>query len=112
MRVSASEQTRGRLTCIRSGGATWAGGGLVGCAAPSTRATAVAPGVTRAALDAVTITTLADGLVARPLDANFARIAPSRACVGHEAVQASALRRINAAGSGERSFQAAVDGKP
>lgn len=57
-------------------GAAGFGGFLGGCAAATPRATAVASGVTRVNLGAVTVTMLNDGSFARPLDAAFVRNAP------------------------------------
>ncbi len=67
--------------------------GLGGCAAlgagsgPSARS--LAPGVTRVALGSVTATTIHDGVISRPLDANFVRNAPLAAV--QEALRSAGL---------------------
>ena len=57
-------------------GAAWLAGPLAGCASSPLRATAVAPGVTRVNLGAVTVTSIADGSFSRALDAGFVKNAP------------------------------------
>lgn len=67
---------RGFLTAGAAFGAVWMMGGLTGCAAPTPRASSVAPGVARVDLGAVRVTMLSDGFGKRPLDAGFVRNAP------------------------------------
>ncbi len=77
---------RGFLSVGASLGAGWAVGGLAGCAtggSASTVVTSPAAGVTRVQLGALSVTSLTDGFVLRPLAANFVRNAPL------EAVQAT-----------------------
>jgi glyoxylase-like metal-dependent hydrolase (beta-lactamase superfamily II) len=67
---------RSFLTAGATVGAAWAGAGLSGCATSGPQVAAPAAGVLRVNLGAVTATTLHDGFVRRPLDANFVRNAP------------------------------------
>jgi len=67
---------RSFLTAGATLGVSWAGAGLSGCAASGPQVAAPAAGVTQVRLGAVTATTLQDGFVRRPLDANFVRNAP------------------------------------
>ena len=70
------------MTAGAAFGAVWMVGGvgalgaLGGCAAPTPRASSVAPGVARVDLGAVRVTMLSDGFAKRPLDAGFVRNAP------------------------------------
>lgn len=57
-------------------GTAWMSGSLVGCAATTPRASALAAGVTRVDLGPVTVTMLNDGFFARNLDASFVKNAP------------------------------------
>jgi glyoxylase-like metal-dependent hydrolase (beta-lactamase superfamily II) len=75
-------------TVLAMGMGTWALGGCASVAA-GPRATAVAPGVTRVALGRMTATTINDGFISRPLDANFVRNAPLAAV--QEALRAAGL---------------------
>lgn len=57
-------------------GAGWSVAGLSGCATTAPQVQAVAPGVTRARLGAMQLTTLSDGFAVRNVDAAFVRNAP------------------------------------
>jgi len=64
------------LTAGTSLGTLLAAGGLAGCASPTPRVTAPAPGVTRVPLGAVSAYTVSDGFAQRPLGEGFVRNAP------------------------------------